>query len=146
MDEILLSITLVVALLYVVIRIIKDSEYSIRNFLSRRFYGLFHDPVYNKILGLLDELDSIEWRKKELRDAPNKLCNQGCSVREKFLIKLYEDNSQMLSHIQTVLLLQLNDRLKAMQQKYGKLYQQIQKQYHLADDDVKWTAELKQYL
>ena len=146
MDEILFSITLVVALLYLAIRIVKDTEYNIRNFLSQRSYGLFRDPVYNKILGLLDELDSLEWRKRELRDAPNKLCNQGCSVRERFLIKLYEDNNQMLSHIQTVMLIQLNDRLKVLQRKYGKLYDRIQKQYHLADDDVKWTAELKQYL
>ena len=146
MDEILLSVILFVALLYLGIRIVKDTGSYIHNFLSGRFYELFRDPVYNKILGLLDELDSIEWRKKELRDAPNKLCNQGCSVRERFLIKLYEDNNQMLSHIQTVMLIQLNDRLKVLQRKYGKLYERIQKQYHLTDDDVKWTAELKQYL
>jgi hypothetical protein len=145
-DEILLSVILFVALLYLGIRIVKDTGSYIHNFLSGRFYELFRDPVYNKILGLLDELDSIEWRKKELRDAPNKLCNQGCSVRERFLIKLYEDNNQMLSHIQTVMLIQLNDRLKVLQRKYGKLYERIQKQYHLTDDDVKWTAELKQYL
>ena len=146
MDEILLSVILFVALLYLGIRIVKDTGSYIHNFLSGRFYELFRDPVYNKILGILDELDSIEWRKKELRDAPNKLCNQGCSVRERFLIKLYEDNNQMLSHIQTVMLIQLNDRLKVLQRKYGKLYQRIQKQYHLTDEDVKWTAELKQYL
>lgn len=146
MQEILLNITLVVVLVYVSIRIVKDTGYHIQNFLSSRVYGLFRDPIYNKILGLLDELDSIEWRKRELRDAPNKLCNQGCSVREKFLIKLYEDNNQMLSHIQTVMLIQLNDRLKVLQRKYGKLYEQIQKRYHLSDDPVKWTAELKQYL
>ncbi|MDD1779232.1 MAG: hypothetical protein LUQ65_13785, partial [Candidatus Helarchaeota archaeon] len=134
------------ALVYLVIRIIKDTEFYIRNLLSKRYIGLFQDPGYTRILSLLDELDSIEWRKKELQDAPNKLCNQGCSVRERFLVKLYEDNSQMLSHIQTVLLIQLNDRLKILQRKYGKLYQRIQKQYHLSDDPVKWTAELKQYL
>jgi len=146
MDETLISIILIVALVYIVIRIVKDAEYYIREYRSRRFYGLFHDPVYNKILGLLDELDSLEWRKKELRDAPNNLCNQGCSVRERFLIKLYEDNSKMLSHIQTVLLVQLNDKLKSLQHKYEKTYNQVQKDHNLADDDVKWTSKLKQYL
>ena len=146
MDETLISIILTIALVYIVIKIVKDVENYIRDYRSRRFYGLFHDPVYNKILGLLDELDSLEWRKKELRDAPNNLCNQGCSVREKFLIKLYEDNGKMLSHIQTVLLVQLNDKLKFLQYKYEKTYKEIQKEHDLVDEDVKWISKLKQYL
>lgn len=145
MDESLILIIVVLAMVYLFFRIVRDSEYYVRQIIRKHNYGFYRDPIYNKILGLLDELDSLEYRKRELRDAPNKLCNQNCTSRQKFLIKLYEENNQMLTHIQTTLLIQLNEKLKKLNLKYKKYYDKLKRKYNLPDDIQKWEAKLKQY-
>ena len=105
---------------------------------------IYRDPAYNKIVGLLNELDSLEYRKNELRDAPNKLCNQSCNARQKFLIKLYEENAKILNHVQTNLMLQLNEELREFYEKYNKRFEKIKKKYHLKDEDLKWVSKLNQ--
>ena len=144
-NESLITVVIVVALVYFTLKIFRDSEYYIRKIVRTKIYDFYNDPIYNRIIGLLNELDSIEYRKKEFRDAPNKLCNQNCSTRQKFLIKMYEETSEILSHIQTNLLIELNSKLKELREKYDKIYQKQKRKYNLKDSDVSWTSELIQY-
>lgn len=145
LNESFLTITIVVALVYLVLKIVRDSEFYLSKLIRRSPYGLYRDPIYNKISVLLDELDSLEYRKKELKDAPNKLCNQGCTTRQKFLINLYEENNKFLSHIQAKLLIELNERLKKLWKKYQKYHEKLKKKYNIPDDETKWESKLIQY-
>ncbi|MFX1297887.1 MAG: hypothetical protein ACFFD2_23950 [Promethearchaeota archaeon] len=144
-NEILLNIAIIIGIIYVAIRIYDSIKYKILSFFKRNLYSFYNDPLYNKFVSVLDELDAIEKRKAELRDAPNKLCNQDCNSRQKFLIALYEDNYKILSHIQTTLLIQLNNSLDKLWKKYEKFYNKAKKNYNFSDNEVKWISELAQY-
>ncbi len=96
-------------------------------------------------MALLSEIDLIEARKSELKNSPNNLCNQGCNSKQKFLKKMFEENSKILGHIQTILLIKLNEQFKKLKKQYEKDYNNIKKKYNLPDDDIKWASELKQY-
>ena len=142
-----LIIIIVIAAVYFLLRVARDVEFyyfKIKRYLTDPL-DIYRDPAYNKIIGLLNELDSLEDRKNELRDAPNKLCNQSCNERQKFLIKLYEENAKILTHVQTNLMLQLNENLKEFYKRYNKKFAKIKKKYHLKDEDLTWVSKLNQY-
>lgn len=147
LSETLLTTIIVIAAVYFILRMARDFEFyyfKIKRHMTDPL-DIFRDPAYNKIICLLNELDSLEYRKNELRDAPNKLCNQSCNDRQKFLIKLYEENSKILTHVQTNLMLQLNEKLKAFYKNYNKKFIKIKKKYNLKDEDLKWVPKLNQY-
>ncbi len=153
MDENLINIAISIGIIYLVIGItnimilIYDKlKYRVEKFLRRDIYSFYNDPLYIKFESVLNELDTIEARKKELHDAPNKLCNRNCTTRQKYIISLYEENYKFLDHIQTALLIQLRESLKNLWGKYEKYYLKIKKKYNLPDSDVKWNAELTQYV
>ncbi len=144
-NEILLTIALVIGILHYTIKLYNDMAYKVKKFVRRDSYSFYNDPLYHKFISLLNELDDIEARKKELRDAPNKLCNQSCTTRQRFLVKLYEENAQILVHIQSSLLLELQDTFFKLRKKYEKRYSKIKRRYNLADEEVTWAPKLVQY-
>ncbi len=147
LNESLLTTVVIIALVYFGFKILRDGEYyflKVKRHITDPL-DIYRDPAYNKIIGLLNELDSLEYRKNELRDAPNKLCNQSCNERQKFLIKLYEENAKILTHVQTNLMLQLNEKLKEFYTKYDKSFRKLKKKYNLKDEDIKWISKLNQY-
>ena len=145
MDEILLNIVFICMLVFISLQTAKFIRYDLRRLFRRNIYSFANSYTNHKILALLDELNMIEARKTELKNGPNNLCNQGCNAKQKFLKLMYEENSKVLGHIQTILLIRLHEQFKQLKKKYEKEYVQLKEKYHLPDDDVKWNAELKQY-
>jgi hypothetical protein len=142
-NEILINVVLIFGIIYIILYIVRFYRYNLHYRIHQTSFS--SDHIYHKIMLILNDVDIIESRKEELRDAPNKLCNQNCNTRHKFLIKIFEENGKILNHIQTCLLIQLRDEFNKLNEKYAKDYQKILSKYNLPDTDIKWVPNLHQY-
>ena len=146
MEPVLVTVA-ILAVIYLALEIYTRLSWKISN-IRTKVKNRRLKNVYNRYMDILYQMgliDNLEHRKKEFEDAPNKLCNQQCTTRQKYLIKMYEKCTNIINKVETVELLELEKMFDKFEELYNKSYAKIKDKYDLKGEVKKWKSGLDHF-